>query len=93
VFDGVGASTWQTSLKVLDYLGTLVSFGNASGKVRLLLWVMMLWLPVTKGKDKGPCASAVYEFQGGSLGRLFSCYTAWLARLRSCSHTSSTSHP
>jgi NADPH:quinone reductase-like Zn-dependent oxidoreductase len=33
VFDGVGASTFQTSLKVLDYLGSLVSFGNASGKV------------------------------------------------------------
>ncbi|KAJ1922036.1 hypothetical protein H4219_000383 [Mycoemilia scoparia] len=33
VFDGVGKSTFQTSLQSLRRLGSLISFGNASGKV------------------------------------------------------------
>lgn len=33
VFDGVGKSTFDTSLACLGHLGTLASFGNASGKV------------------------------------------------------------
>jgi NADPH2:quinone reductase len=33
VFDGVGASTFDLSLNCLGYLGWLLSFGNASGKV------------------------------------------------------------
>jgi len=33
VYDGVGAATWQKSLKSLALLGHLVLFGNASGKV------------------------------------------------------------
>jgi NADPH2:quinone reductase len=33
VYDGVGATTWQKSLKSLARLGTLVLFGNASGPV------------------------------------------------------------
>lgn len=33
VFDGVGRSTFDASLASLGYLGWLVSFGNASGKV------------------------------------------------------------
>jgi NADPH2:quinone reductase len=32
VYDGVGKSTFDASLKCLDYLGWLISFGNASGK-------------------------------------------------------------
>lgn len=32
VYDGVGKDTFDTSLKCLDYLGWMVSFGNASGK-------------------------------------------------------------
>jgi NADPH:quinone reductase-like Zn-dependent oxidoreductase len=32
VYDGVGKSTFDSSLKCLDYLGWLISFGNASGK-------------------------------------------------------------
>jgi len=32
VYDGVGKSTFDTSLKCLDALGWLISFGNASGK-------------------------------------------------------------
>ncbi|KAF9583642.1 NADPH:quinone reductase [Lunasporangiospora selenospora] len=32
-FDGVGASTFDVSLKVLRRLGSLISFGNASGAV------------------------------------------------------------
>jgi len=34
VFDGVGQSTWLSSLDSLKPRGTLVSFGNASGPVR-----------------------------------------------------------
>jgi NADPH:quinone reductase len=33
VYDGVGKSTFDTSLKCLARLGSMVSFGNASGKV------------------------------------------------------------
>jgi NADPH2:quinone reductase len=33
VLDGVGASTFETSLKSVRRLGTLISFGNASGVV------------------------------------------------------------
>jgi len=33
VFDGVGAATFDVSLKVVRRLGTVVSFGNASGAV------------------------------------------------------------
>lgn len=33
VLDGVGAATWDTSLKAVRRLGTLISFGNASGVV------------------------------------------------------------
>ncbi len=33
VYDGVGAATFDVSLKCLKKLGLLVSFGNASGKV------------------------------------------------------------
>ncbi|KAG2180212.1 hypothetical protein INT43_004001 [Umbelopsis isabellina] len=33
VLDGVGASTWETSLQSVRRLGTLISFGNASGVV------------------------------------------------------------
>ncbi|KAH7048044.1 hypothetical protein BKA57DRAFT_394651 [Linnemannia elongata] len=33
VFDGVGASTFDVSLKVVRRLGTVISFGNASGAV------------------------------------------------------------
>ncbi|KAL1923860.1 uncharacterized protein VTP21DRAFT_6895 [Calcarisporiella thermophila] len=33
VYDGVGQATFDTSLKCLRRLGTMVSFGNASGKV------------------------------------------------------------
>lgn len=33
VLDGVGASTWETSLAAVRRLGTLISFGNASGVV------------------------------------------------------------
>lgn len=33
VLDGVGAATFQTSLKSVRRLGTLISFGNASGVV------------------------------------------------------------
>lgn len=33
VFDGVGAATFDLSLNCLGYLGWLLSFGNASGKV------------------------------------------------------------
>ncbi|KAG0304562.1 NADPH:quinone reductase [Dissophora globulifera] len=33
VFDGVGAATFDASLKVVRRLGTVVSFGNASGSV------------------------------------------------------------
>ena len=33
IFDGVGKSTWETSLKCTRRLGTLISFGNASGVV------------------------------------------------------------
>jgi NADPH2:quinone reductase len=33
VFDGVGKSTFDTSLKCLKLMGSMVSFGNASGKV------------------------------------------------------------
>jgi NADPH2:quinone reductase len=32
-YDGVGAATWETSLKSLTRRGTLISFGNASGPV------------------------------------------------------------
>lgn len=32
-YDGVGAATWETSLKSLARRGTLVSFGNAGGAV------------------------------------------------------------
>jgi hypothetical protein len=32
VYDGVGKSTFDSSLKCLDYLGWLIAFGNASGK-------------------------------------------------------------
>ncbi|WIA35499.1 hypothetical protein OEZ86_003928 [Tetradesmus obliquus] len=32
VYDGVGKSTFDASLKCLDYLGWLICFGNASGK-------------------------------------------------------------
>lgn len=32
-YDGVGAATWELSLKALRRRGTLVSFGNASGPV------------------------------------------------------------
>ena len=32
-YDGVGAASWETSLKSLARRGTLVSFGNASGAV------------------------------------------------------------
>jgi NADPH:quinone reductase len=32
-YDGVGAATWELSLKSLRRRGTLVSFGNASGPV------------------------------------------------------------
>jgi uncharacterized membrane protein len=32
VYDGVGKSTFDASLNCLDYLGWLISFGNASGK-------------------------------------------------------------
>lgn len=32
VYDGVGKSTFDSSLKSLDNLGWLISFGNASGK-------------------------------------------------------------
>jgi len=32
-YDGVGAATWETSLKSLARRGTLISFGNASGPV------------------------------------------------------------
>eukprot|EP00878_Enallax_costatus_P028637 GHUV01030946.1.p1 GENE.GHUV01030946.1~~GHUV01030946.1.p1 ORF type:complete len:106 (-),score=26.48 GHUV01030946.1:313-630(-) len=32
VYDGVGKSTFDSSLKSLDYLGWMISFGNASGK-------------------------------------------------------------
>lgn len=34
VYDGVGADTFESSLASLRLLGTLVTFGNASGKVR-----------------------------------------------------------
>jgi NADPH:quinone reductase-like Zn-dependent oxidoreductase len=37
VYDGVGAATWDMSRAVLGHLGTLVSFGNAGGKVGLTL--------------------------------------------------------
>ena len=33
VFDGVGKTTFDTSLSCLATLGSMVSFGNASGKV------------------------------------------------------------
>lgn len=33
VLDGVGAATWDTSLQAVRRLGTLISFGNASGVV------------------------------------------------------------
>ena len=33
VYDGVGASTFDASLKCLKRLGSMISFGNASGKV------------------------------------------------------------
>ena len=33
MFDGVGKSTFDASLACLHKLGTLLSFGNASGKV------------------------------------------------------------
>jgi NADPH2:quinone reductase len=33
VFDGVGKTTFDTSLSCLKKLGSMVSFGNASGKV------------------------------------------------------------
>ena len=33
VYDGVGKSTFDISLKCLARLGSMVSFGNASGKV------------------------------------------------------------
>jgi NADPH2:quinone reductase len=33
VYDGVGAATWESSLKSLAKRGTLVSFGNASGPI------------------------------------------------------------
>jgi NADPH2:quinone reductase len=33
VYDGVGKSTFDVSLACLTRLGTMVSFGNASGKV------------------------------------------------------------
>ncbi|RUS28148.1 hypothetical protein BC938DRAFT_482249 [Jimgerdemannia flammicorona] len=33
VLDGVGASTWETSLAAVRRLGTVISFGNASGVV------------------------------------------------------------
>ena len=33
VYDGVGKTTFDTSLKCLARLGSMVSFGNASGKV------------------------------------------------------------
>ena len=35
VYDGVGKSTFDTSLACLKRLGTMCSFGNASGKVKL----------------------------------------------------------
>jgi NADPH2:quinone reductase len=33
VFDGVGKTTFDVSLECLSTLGSMVSFGNASGKV------------------------------------------------------------
>ena len=33
VYDGVGRSTFDASLQCLKRLGTMASFGNASGKV------------------------------------------------------------
>jgi len=33
VFDSVGEATFETSLRCLRHLGTLVSFGAASGEV------------------------------------------------------------
>jgi len=33
VYDGVGKATWEKSLKCVRLLGTIVCFGNASGKV------------------------------------------------------------
>jgi NADPH2:quinone reductase len=33
VFDGVGRTTWETSLNCLRSKGLMVSFGNASGPV------------------------------------------------------------
>jgi NADPH2:quinone reductase len=33
VFDGVGKTTFDSSLKCLKTLGSMISFGNASGKV------------------------------------------------------------
>ena len=33
VIDGVGKSTWDISLKCIRRLGTMISFGNASGVV------------------------------------------------------------
>jgi NADPH:quinone reductase-like Zn-dependent oxidoreductase len=50
-FDGVGQTTFEASLASLGYLGWLVSFGNASGKVPpvdLLRWA---------ARRRGPCSA------------------------------------
>ena len=44
VYDGVGKSTFDTSLACLKRLGTLCSFGNASGKVGILKRLIMRWM-------------------------------------------------
>ncbi len=41
VYDGVGKDTFDASLKCLGLCGLLVSFGNASGKVRERGWAGM----------------------------------------------------
>ncbi len=83
VYDSVGRSTWQASLESLRPRGTLVSFGNASGKpdpVDLLTLTQHGSLYVTRPtladytrsrRELTSCAGAVFEMvQSGALAPL-----------------------
>jgi NADPH:quinone reductase-like Zn-dependent oxidoreductase len=61
VYDGVGKSTFDASLKVLDYLGWLICFGNASGKPEPFDILRLAVVPVIAGLNTAssahPCMS------------------------------------
>ena len=56
VFDGVGKSTWETSLAAVARKGTIVSFGNASGAVEPIRLISL------SAKNVKVCRPTLYNY-------------------------------